>query len=341
MEKTRFTKEELSAFCLSLGHLLRAGLAAGDALAVLAKDGEARQPLLQAVAARLDEGQPLSDSLAAEGFPSYICAMTAAGEQTGRTEEALFALADYYENRSRLENQLRSALLQPLLLLGLLAVVMVVLLGWILPVFDDVYRQLGTSLTGVAGLLLTVGRAIRAGAPVLLPLLGLAALGLGWLFCTERGRDRLLAFAARRGWFAHADAARLTQVLTMALNSGMDGEQAMGLALPLAEEGSVFRKQCETCLARLRGADPLPRALEQSGLLPAADCRLLEAGFRGGCADTVMVRVAGQVQERSEAAIRRRLERLEPTLVVAAALLIGLVLLSVLLPLTAVMAAIG
>ncbi len=341
MEKTRFTKEQISIFCLSLAHLLRAGLGAGDALALLARDDQASRSLLDGLAARLDAGQTLSKSLADAGFPADVCGMTAAGEQSGRTEEALFALAEDYQARARLEDQLRTALLQPLLLLALLAVVLVVLLGWVLPVFDDVYRQLGASLTGVAGALLQIGRILRAGMPIWLPLLAVVGAGTFWLFGTEGGKTRLMACLGRWDLFPQANAARLTQVLSMALNSGLDSEQAMALAWGLGAPGSAFYQKCHACVTALSGQATLPQALEKSGLLPAADCRLLEAGFRGGCIDTVMAQLARQVQERSEAAIRRRLERIEPTLVLLAAVLIGLVLLSVLLPLTGIMAAIG
>ncbi len=339
MENTRFTTEYLSAFCLGLGHLLQAGLTTGDGLDVLARDSG--QSLLRELARRADEGLPLSENLARAGFPDYVCTMTAAGERTGRTEEALLSLAEHYENRARLEARLRDTLLQPLILLAMLAVVMVVLLGWVLPVFDDVYRQLGASLTGVAGVLLAMGRGIRAAAPVLLPLMALACAGGFWLFCTQKGQQRLFAGLSRRGMFPQADAARLTQLLSMALNSGLGEEQAMTLAVGLGAEGAPFRKNCEACLTLLAEGAPLPRALEQADLLPAADCRLLEAGYRSGCADTVMTRLALRIGERSEAAAARRLERIEPALVLTAALLVGLVLLSVLLPLTAIMAAIG
>ena len=145
----------------------------------------------------------------------------------------------------------------------------------------------------------------------------------------------------RVGIFDCVDTARLTQVLSMAMRSGLDPERAMELTLALGEEGSSFRRNCEDCLERLRRGETLAEALRECGLLSAADCRLLEAGRRSGCADEVMKQLAGRAGERSEAQLERWLSRVEPALVLAGSGLVGVILLSVLLPLTRIMAAIG
>ena len=89
-------------------------------------------------------------------------------------EESLTALADYYDERCRMERRLRSAVLYPAVILLLMLVVMVVLLTKVLPVFNDVYASLGGRLTGVAGGLLALGQALDAALPWLCGLLVLA-----------------------------------------------------------------------------------------------------------------------------------------------------------------------
>ena len=344
MEKHIFDLEGLSAFCLSLAHLLHAGLLPGDALSLLAQDEPAgeRRDLMKAMADLADAGVSISRVLeTVDGFPAYVCAMAAAGEETGRLEEAFFALADYYENRARMEQRLRTTLMQPVILFGVLAVVTVAVLVWVLPVFDDVYRQLGASLTGIAGSMLQLGRFLREGALLLLPA-GAALCGVGlWLGRSARGRAVLSRGMRRMGMFAAVDAARLTQILSMALRSGLDSERAMELALTLGEEHTPFRRSCEGCLGRLREGETLPNALRESGLLRAADCRLLEAGERSGCSDEVMKQLAQRAAERSESQLEGWLSRVEPALVLTGSALVGVILLSVLLPLTRIMAAIG
>ena len=77
------------------------------------------------------------------------------------------------------------------------------------------------------------------------------------------------------------------------------------------------------------------------GLLPAGACRLLEIGQRGGTADAAMEKIARDLSEDGEAALEDLVNRVEPALVLVCSILVGLILLSVMLPLMHIMSAIG
>jgi len=119
MKKQTLTTEETGRFCLALVHLLHAGISPADSLSLLAADeirAEHRERL-ENMARQADEGLPLSAIIKrAEVFPDYVCNLIHAGEQTGRIEEAMTALARYYEHRTRLERQMKAALLYPCIL---------------------------------------------------------------------------------------------------------------------------------------------------------------------------------------------------------------------------------
>jgi len=343
MEKMRYSNAELGAFCTALAHLLRAGINCGDALNLLAQDG-GEGPLfscLPRMARMADEGWALSRVLEqAGGFPAYVHTLVRAGEETGNLEEALMALGGHYEQQEQLERELRGALSYPLLLLGVLLVVLTALLVWVLPVFDEVYRQLGSSLTGIAGGLLALGRLMGKYGVVILVLLGLGTAGLAAL-SRRKGVKAGVLYRLDGGWRGDLTRSRLAGVLAMGLRSGLDGERALLLAEGLAGEDAELARRWRHCLDRLRGQDSLPAALRESGLLPAAECRLLEAGVHSGCVDAVMEKVAARMRERGQAQLEQRLGRIEPALVLTAAALVGSILLCVLLPLTRIMAAIG
>ncbi len=344
MAKALFSNEDLGSFFLELSQLLHAGLATGDALALMASDdpNTASAAIIRDMSQKADGGESLASVLESSGaFPDYACAMAAAGEASGRSEEAILALSEYYDQRARLERQLRSALFQPLVLLGVLAVVTAVLLAWVLPVFNDVYRQLGSSLTGVAALLLGIGGFIRRFWPLIIGLLAAAAIVLYILSRRDGSRSRIMEALEGKGPFAGAESARLSQVLSLALQSGLNGEDAMLLAIRSSREGSSFRAKCKAALELLRGDKSLAAALAETELLSSADCRLLEAGYRSGCADTAMAKLAERLLERSEARLEARMSRIEPVLVIITGALVGLILLSVLLPLAQIMSSIG
>ena len=344
MGKT-ITNGELSSLTMELSMLLHTGIGVGDALSMLSGEDGYRD-LLDGMARRADEGEPLSQCLREGGrIPAYVCGLVEVGEETGRTEEALAALSRYYERRARLDRQVRSALLYPAVMLVLMLLVIAVLLVRVLPIFDDVYASLGGRLTGVAGGLLALGRGLDAAMPALWAALALAVVFFGAFAGVESFRGEVLAAWRRwrgdKGVSRRMNNARLAQAMAMGMASGLPLERSMELAASLMEDVPPARARCEDCRARLEGGAALSAAMGESGLLPAGACRLLEIGQRGGTADAAMEKIARDLSEDGEAALEDLVNRVEPALVLVCSILVGLILLSVMLPLMHIMSAIG
>ena len=344
MKKT-ITNTELSGLTMELYLLLHAGVGVGDALALLEQE-ETYKDLLAGMSQQADSGAPLSACLRESGrFPAYLCGLIEVGEGTGRTEEALSALSRYYEQRARLDRQVRSALLDPAVMLVLMLLVIGVLLVKVLPIFNDVYISLGSRLTGVAGGLLALGRWLDSAMPVLWALLA-AVVALCAAFALADGfRDKLLGVWRRRqgdrGVSRRINNARLTQALSMGMASGLPLEKALELSASLLSDNPAAQARCRSCCEQLDQGVSLAQAMRASALLPASACRLLELGQRSGSADMAMEKIARDLADDSDAAIEELVSRVEPALVLVCSVLVGLILLSVMLPLMHIMSAIG
>ncbi|MCI8698032.1 MAG: type II secretion system F family protein [Oscillospiraceae bacterium] len=341
--KRLISNDDIASFCLELSLLLHAGVSTGDALSLLAEEGD-RRGMLKAMAEQVDSGETLSAALRESGaFPTYVCGLVEVGERTGRTEEALSALSRYYEDRVRLARRVRSALLYPAVMLALMLVVIGVLLVKVLPIFDDVYASLGGRLTGVAAGLLTLGQWLEGAMPVLF--IALAAVAALVLLFTVVGplRRGILSLWHRtrgdKGVSRKLNNARLAQALAMGMASGLPVDEAVELSANLMEGGA--KERCERCRKRLEGGESLGDALKKSGLLPARQSRLLELGQRSGAGDASMEKIARDLSEEGEAALDALVGRVEPALVLVCSVLVGLILLSVMLPLMHIMSAIG
>lgn len=341
--RNMISNENLSSLCLELSLLLHAGVSTGDALFLLAEE-EDQGGTLRSMAEQVDSGETLSAALRESGvFPAYVCGLVEVGEQTGRTEEALASLSRYYEDRVRLTRRVRSALLYPAVMLALMLVVIGVLLVKVLPIFDDVYASLGGRLTGVAAGLLTLGRWLEGAMPALFIALAAAAV-LALLFTLSASlRQKVLSQWQKtrgdKGVSRMLNNARLAQALAMGMSSGLPVEEAVALSASLTEAGA--KKRCEDCRSRLENGESLGDALKKSGLLPARQSRLLELGQRGGAGDAAMEKIAQDLSEEGEAALDALVSRVEPALVLVCSVLVGLILLSVMLPLMHIMSAIG
>lgn len=341
MKKQKPSAQELGSMTLALAQLLHAGIGPADALYLLSEDDPRPQwkTLLRDMARKADSGSTLARCFAETGvFPGYLCTLLSVGEQVGRTEQTLLSLSEYYEAVDRLEKQLRSALTYPVILLTVLLSVLVVLLVWVLPVFDGVYAQLGGGLTGVAGWLLTLGQSIGRALPWLCGLLVFS----GVLLAVPAVRKKLSAYWADRGLWAEVNSARFLQAMALGINSGMTPQEAATLASGLAQaDMPAFQARCSRCRTALEENTPLPEALKRSNMLTPAQARLLQAGMRSGQAETSMSYLANSALEQSMDRVAGLAEKIEPAVVIFACVLIGLVLLSVMLPLMNIMNSIG
>ena len=341
--KSTVSNEEIASLCLELSMLLHAGVGMGDALSLLAEAEEYREALA-GVAEQADDGASLSAALRSTGrFPVSVCGLLEVGERTGRVEEALKALSTYYEDRVRMGRRIKSALLYPAVMLALMLVVIAVLLVKVLPIFDDVYASLGGRLTGVAGGLLRLGRWIDGALPVLWVLLAALALGALAFAAAEPFRVKALSWWRRhhgdKGVSRKLNNARFAQAMAMAMASGLPPEEALNLSGTLMEAGA--RERCQACQDRVDQGTALGEALQAGGFLTVNQCRLLDLGRRSGAEDASMEKIARDLSEESEAALENLVSRVEPSLVLVCSVLTGLILLSVMLPLMHIMAAIG
>lgn len=181
--------------------------------------------------------------------------------------------------------------------------------------------------------------------PVLLVLLALVVVFFGLFAAVGGFREKVMALwrgkRGDKGLSRMMNNARVAQALSMGMASGLPMEEAVTLAGELMADIPAAQARCTQCRDQLDNGESLSTAMKASGLLPAAQCRLLELGQRSGAADTAMEKLARDLAQESETALEDRVSRVEPALVLVCSVLVGMILLSVMLPLMNIMAAIG
>lgn len=341
------TDQQTALFCRGLSLQLHAGITLADGIYLLAEDEQGRvKAILQQMGKHLDRGAELTEVLKEAGcFPDYVCGTVKIGQQTGKLEQTLASLGNFYEQRSRTRRQIKNAVSYPSMVFVLMLVVVTVLLVKVLPVFDGVYASLGSRLTGVAAGLLYLGQLLEKAMPVLL-----AALTLGVVFSLAFWK--ISAFREKiGGWYRRTfgdrgigrkfNNARFAQAVAMSLSSGLTLDEAMELAENLLKDIPGAARRCRLCAEELEKDAALPDAMREAQLLPPAESRMLAVGLRGGSGDRVMEEIAQRLHTQAEEALEDTVSRIEPAMVLVASLLVGLILLSVMLPLMNIMTTIG
>ena len=343
----RLSHQEIEGLSRGMALLLRSGIGLGDGLLLLAdQETGARRELLTRMGSQTDQGLPLSQTMEeTEAFPAYVVGMVRAGEETGRLEESLDALADFYAERIRQSRQLRSAVVYPSILLLVMLAVVGVLLVKVLPVFDSVYASLGSRLTGVAGGLLQVGQLLEAALPVVLALLVAAVVGVCLFAGSASFRGKVLDWWNRsrgdKGVGRKQNNARFARALAMGLHSGLPLEAAARMGETMLGDVPQAAQRCQLCTQALEQGTDLEEALGDTGFLSPADCQMLRLGQRSGSQETVMDQVAERLSQEASQALEDRVAQVEPAMVLVSSLLVGVILLAVMLPLLNIMSAIG
>ena len=334
--------------CAELAMLLDAGLTVNDSLLILLedepdKDGRA---IMQGLTEALERGEPFSAALRDTTlFPRYMVHMIEIGEKTGRIVETLKALSDYYDRQVRLAVTIKNSVLYPAILLVLMVGVVLILIVQVLPIFNDVFTRLGTQMSPLATGLMKfggwLGNASVAIAVVLCAIILLAVLA--W-FMPKARKSVARVFADKwgnSGVFGKIASSRFVFAMTLAMASGLDTEEAIGIAANVSGGSRAVNQKHERCVGLLSSGSTLSEALCGAGILSLQEGKMLTIGSRSGKADEAMAEIARRSDLNVRDDIDRLVGKIEPTLVILSSLVVGVILLSVMLPLMGIMTSIG
>lgn len=338
---------EVSLFCQQTAMILKSGIPLYDGIEVLYKSyqdteyGEAFGRIYEGVR----DGGTLYDGVTAAGFfPDYMVHMVQVGEMAGTLDNVLEDLGEYYEKESRIQTAVKNAVSYPLVLVAMMAVVVSILVIRVLPVFSDVFRSLGTELTGTAAVILSsgvfIGRAVLVLAAVML--LGALAVYAAW---KGGGREKVMETASRvfppvRRLLRKQSEQRFADVTAMVLSSGYSLENALELIPDLLPDKRNADKAVK-CRESLHENGDFAAAVENAELFDPLHRKMIRVGVEAGQTDQVMRRISRICGTEAEEGIQTMVSWIEPALVGMLTLAIGGILLSVMLPLVSIMTSIG
>ena len=332
---------QLAGLCRQLALLLRAGVGSEEAVELLLEDGGQLTDLFTSMHQSLAEGASLSASMEQAGvFPSYLLQMVDMGERTGRLEQVLFSLAGYYDRQADTARALRRAAAYPAGMALLILILFGTLVSQVLPVFRRVFEQLGGAPNSAAHAALNLGDAAQIAAWILTILLGLGVILALAFSRTRRGRQAARRLFARTRARRAVDRSHFAAAMALMLSSGLPLDEALSRSRALMEDTGLS-PALEDCQKKMDAGTPFSKAVEECGIFTGLQSGLLSAGFRTGSSEQAMEELSRRCQEEADERLAVMLGRFEYALVVVLCLAVGLVLLSVMLPLLGVLSAIG
>lgn len=345
---TTLRAADLSELCMEMHLIVRAGIPFQEGVALLLEEeqNKIKKAFLELLYQHLENGSSFSAAFRKTGaMPQYAVEMIAIGEQTGHLEQVFYALSGYYDRAEHLRQSVRNIIWYPMILLAMMLFVLLMLLVKVMPIFAELFAQLGAELSFTAQMLLQTGQLIGQYGAIFVLCIAVVAAVLYIMSKTAGGACRLqrLFDAMTARWHVRETltASRLADALVLTLSSGMPVDEALGAAGQLVEDSAVQEKVTACRNAMLLEGASLANAVQEQKLFAPMYCRMIAVGFRTGDMDTIMAEVARRIADDADEALSRLLNRIEPAMVIVLSLMVGLILLSVMLPLVSMMTAIG
>ncbi len=328
--------EDLAHTVLQLAALLKSGIPTDEALESLTETAEnARlRRALARVRVCLREGQALSEAMAEDDtFPPMLVRMVAAGEEAGQPAVILDRYARFLQEELEHRRALQSALTYPVVLVSMSVALLVALLVFLTPVVQEMYASMDRELPTVTRVMVDLGSLLRSwGLP---SLLGLGVLGLAlWRSVPRIALDRwkldlpLLGSLVRAGLMS-----RWARTLGLLYGAGVPLVRALQMSREVVDNDYLNRELRGVEKAVERG-DGLAVAMGRIWLVPPLLTQFLRTGERTGDLEPMLVSAAG-FYERELTRRRTAMVRwLEPGLILFMGLVVGMLVVSALLPLS-------
>ncbi len=346
--KPSCTRQELVLFTRQLATMIGAGLSLMESLEVLAAqaDTPGLKRTCEVVIGELRGGADLSAAMETcpKAFSPLYISMVRAGEASGQMDVILERLAEYVEASEALRREVRSAMTYPVISLVLVLGITAFLMLGVVPTFRDVFDQLGVDLPGITLFVLNSSDWMLANWPVVFG--GMAGVAIGtWLFRRTQTGQLFFDHVALRvpifGDMAKKIAlARFSRTFSTLIRSGVPIMGTLDIVADTAGNlvvSNVVRESRES----VKNGNMLSEPLAEAPVFPPMVVRMIAIGERSGALEQLLEKIAEFYDSQVKAQIKAMTSLIEPLLISFMGLMVGMVVLSVFLPILDIVGQLG
>ncbi|MFC2590099.1 MAG: type II secretion system F family protein [Ottowia sp.] len=321
-----------------LAIMLRAGLALDAALRVLIDMSHkpSVRAMLEKVLEDVKGGAPFSRALAAHQahFGDFYINMIRSGEVSGQMPQVLDRLAGHMQRLRALRESVVSATLYPAILLGVAVLSLVGMLGFVVPQFEKLFKDMGDALPMPTRVVMLLGQGFRHYGLAL----GLGAAALGWLawrwLRTPAGRQwwqaRLIALPVLGPIVRKYQLTLFARSLGTLLDNGVPLLAALHISVETVTHQALRQALAKMAPLVKEGSRIVP-AMRATGVFEPLAINLVRVGEETGRVGAMMNELAAILDRDVETGIKRGLTLLEPALILVLGLLIAAIIVSILL----------
>lgn len=326
-------------FLRQFATLISAGILLVESLDLLAE--QTTNPRLKAIledlSTEVQEGSPLSVSMSKHPavFPNLLIQMIQSAEVSGRLEEVLEQMANYYEKQYRNKQKVTTAMTYPIVV-GILALVITAfLLIFIVPIFGEMFASFGSELPAITQMVLGLSQWFQKYWVLILVFLLAIIFVLRYLSQRDKmaySFDYLQLKIPIIGMFLQKTIlARMTQTLSSLLNSSVPILQALDVTSQVVDN-RVVEEVLLAAKKDVEQGESLAKPMEAHWFFPNLIIQMIKVGEASGSLDEMLKKASDIYEQEVEEASEKLQSLIEPLLIVFLSVIVGLIVLSIVIP---------
>jgi type IV pilus assembly protein PilC len=286
----------------------------------------------------VEAGMPLSDAMAKHpaAFDRLYVSMVRAGEAGGALDQTLTRLAVQLEKDDSLRRAVKSAMTYPIVIAAFAIMVMMGMLLFIIPIFANMYKDLGGELPSLTRLMMGISNVLKGYWFIVFPAIILLVWALIRLKNTEQGRrawDRAkLKLPMKVGPVIQKIAvARFSRTLATLVSSGVPILQAIEIT-GKTSGNTVIEEAMVDVKESVRAGESIARPLTRASVFPPMVTQMISIGEETGALDAMLNKIADFYEDEVDAAVKALTSIIEPIMMVFVGGLVGVIVISMYLP---------
>ncbi len=331
--------KEMAIFTRQFSTMIDAGLPLVQCLNILADQSESKN--LRAVTTRVardvEAGASLADAFGKhpKTFDDLFTNMIEVGESGGILDTVLQRLSVYIEKAAALKRKIKAAMIYPLTIVGVAAIVVIFMMTFVIPTFAKMFQNLGADLPLPTKIVLWLSDFVQSWILLILIAIGLGIYSLKRYYATEAGQSVIDALLLKLPVFGtlirKVAVARFTRTLGTLISSGVPILE--GLRITARTAGNkVIEKAVLTTRAVVTAGGTITEPLKTSTVFPPMVIQMINVGEQTGALDAMLSKIADFYDDEVDTAVGALTALLEPLMIVFLGVVIGGLVVAMYLP---------
>jgi len=346
--KPKITGKDVVIFTRQLSTMIDAGLPLVQSLEILGEQVEnpTFKKVLRTIRSDVETGTTFADAMKKHPacFDTLYCNMVEAGEIGGILDTILNRLASFMEKNMALKKKVKGAMTYPIICICISFVVMAVMLVFVVPVFEKMFKDFGGALPAPTQMVVDMSAFAQHNFHFIIGAIFAAVFLVKKIYKTEKGRiqmDRMMLNMPIVGPLVRRVAvAKFTRTLGTMLQSGVPILEALNVVARTAGnkviEMAVFRVTDSISEGRA-----IAEPLEETGVFPGMVVQMINVGEATGALDVMLTKIADFYDEEVDQAVENLTAAIEPLMMCFLGGMIGGLVIAMYLPIFSMAGAVG